>query len=62
MFSDLPVGKYAVGFKIVTMTDSSRVTKPLFNYFGEKETGDRYQKISIHVWYPSKPNTGEWTT
>ena len=58
MFSNLPVGKYAVGFKIVTLTDSSRVTKPLYNYFGEKETGDRYQRISIHIWYPSKSNTG----
>ena len=47
-----------VGFKIVTLTDSSRVTKPLYNYFGEKETGDRYQKISIHIWYPAKSNTG----
>lgn len=58
MFSNLPVGKYAVGFKIVTLTDSSRVAKPLYNYFGEKETGNRYQKISIHIWYPAKSNTG----
>jgi len=58
MFSNLPVGKYAVGFRIVTLTDSSRVTKPLYNYFGEKETGDRYQRISIHIWYPAKSNTG----
>ncbi len=61
LYNDLPVGKYAVGFKIVTITDSSRVTKPLYNYFGEKETGDRYQKISIHLWYPAKANTGKGT-
>ncbi len=58
LYSNLPVGKYSVGFKIFTLTDSSRVTKPLDNYFGEKETGDRYQKITIHLWYPAKPNTG----
>lgn len=50
LYNNLLVGKYTVGFKIVTITDSSRVTKPLYNYFGEKETGDGYQKISIHVW------------
>ncbi len=59
IYINLPIGKYAVGFKIVTITDSSRVTKPLYNYFGEKEDGDRYQKISIHIWYPAKPNTGK---
>ena len=61
LFRDLPIGKYSVGFKIITIADSSRVTKPLFNYFGERETGDRYQKISIHLWYPAKPNTGKGT-
>ncbi|HYF31750.1 MAG TPA: tetratricopeptide repeat protein [Chitinophagaceae bacterium] len=59
MFANLPVGKYAVGFKIVTFTDDSRVTKPLYNFFGEKETADRYRKISLHIWYPAKPNTGK---
>ena len=47
-----------VGFRIITIIDSTRVTKPLYNYFGEKETGDRHRKISIHLWYPAKPNTG----
>jgi hypothetical protein len=61
LFRDLSIGKYTVGFKIITIADSSRVTKPLFNYFGERETGDRYQKISIHLWYPAKPNTGKGT-
>ncbi len=58
-YSNLPIGKYPIGFNIVTLTDSSRVTKPLYNYFGEKETGDRHKKISIHVWYPAKNNTGK---
>src|SRR6185295_7376472 len=61
LFRDLPVGKYPVGFKIITINDSSRVTKPLYNYFGERETGDRYQRISIHLWYPSKASTGNGT-
>lgn len=57
--ANLPVGKHAVGFKIITITDSSRVPKPLYNYFGEKEKEDRYQKITIHLWYPAKPGTGK---
>ena len=61
LFRDLPVGIYTIGFKIITIADSSRVTKPLYNYFGERETGDRYQRISIHLWYPAKPNTGKGT-
>lgn len=59
LYNNLPVGKYTVGFKIVTISDSSRVTKPFYNYFGEKETGDRYHNISIHIWYPAKSNTGK---
>jgi len=59
LYSDLPVGKYPVGFKIVTITDSSRVTKPLYNYFGEKEKNDRFRKVTIHTWYPSGINTGD---
>ena len=59
LLRDLPFGKYSVGFKIITIKDSSRVTKPLYNYFGEKEKGDRYHTISIHLWYPAKPNSGQ---
>lgn len=57
LYDDLPVGKYTVGFKIVTVTDSSRVTKPLYNYFGEREKSDRFRKVTIHTWYPSIPNS-----
>lgn len=53
VFDNLPVGKYNVGFTIITFIDSSRVTDPLYNYFGERETIDRHKKISVHVWYPS---------
>lgn len=59
LFENLPVGKYDVGFKIITLTDSSRVTRPLYNYFGEKEMGDLYQKIHIQVWYPAQPGAGK---
>jgi hypothetical protein len=59
LYSNLPVGKFKVGFKISTLTDSSRVSKPAFNYFGEKETGNRYQKISFHIWYPATPNSSK---
>ncbi len=59
MFENLPTGKYTVGFKIVTLTDDSRIDKPEFNYFGEKINGDRSHNFSIHIWYPAKPNTGK---
>lgn len=59
LYNDLPVGKYTVGFKIVTVIDSSRVTKPLYNYFGEKEESDRFRKVTIHTWYPSAPNSAK---
>lgn len=61
IFTQLPVGKYTVGFKIITLTDDSRVTKPEFNYLGEKNEGDRRKKITIHLWYPAKANTGKKT-
>jgi hypothetical protein len=58
IYNSLPVGKYAVGFKIITIEDPSRVSKPEYDYLGEKTTGDRIKKITIHIWYPAKPNTG----
>ena len=56
LFVNLPKGKFAVGYKIITLTDSARITKPPYNYFGEKETGDPHQKITIHIWYPAQNN------
>src|SRR6188768_2477425 len=61
IYTNLPVGKYAVGFKIFTITDESRIDKPEYNYLGEKNEGDRRKKITIHLWYPAKPNTGKKT-
>jgi hypothetical protein len=58
-YENLPVGKYAVGFKIFTLTDPSRIAKPEFNYLGEKVEGDRRKKITVHLWYPAKINTGK---
>lgn len=60
-FTNLPVGKYPVGFKIISFTDKSRVTKPLYTYLGERDTSDRYKKVTIHLWYPAVPNTGKGT-
>lgn len=61
IYENLPVGKYAVGFKIITITDSSRVAKPAYNYLGEKNTGDLSRKITIHLWYPAEANSGKAT-
>jgi len=59
IYENLPVGKYAVGFKIFTLTDPARIAKPEFNYLGEKIEGDRRKKITIQLWYPAENNTGE---
>jgi hypothetical protein len=57
LYKNLPKGKYAVGYNIITLIDSSRITKPAYNYFGEKETGDLHHKITIHIWYPAENNS-----
>ncbi|MEI9810949.1 MAG: hypothetical protein WDO16_25420 [Bacteroidota bacterium] len=59
IYENLPVGKYAVGFKIFTLTDSSRISKPEYNYSGEKNEGDRLRKITIHLWYPAVASSGK---
>ena len=59
VYKNLPVGKFQVGFKIVTLTDSSRIVRPLHNYLGEKDLGDRYKKIRLHIWYPAIQNSGK---
>ncbi len=58
IYQALPAGKYAVGFKIITITDSTRISKPEYNYLGEKNEGDRLRKITIHLWYPAIANSG----
>jgi len=58
IYKNLPVGKYAVGFKIITLTDSNRVSKPAYDYLGEKNSSDQFRKITVHLWYPSKNNSG----
>jgi hypothetical protein len=59
IYENLPVGKYNVGFKIFTLTDYTRIITPEYNYLGEKNEGDRHAKITVHLWYPAKPNTGK---
>jgi tetratricopeptide (TPR) repeat protein len=59
IYENLPVGKYKVGFKIITLTDDTRVTMPEYNYMGEKNDGDRTRKITIHLWYPANVNSGK---
>ena len=61
IYQSLPVGKYAVGFKIFTLTDITRVDKPEYNYLGEKNEGDRSKKLTVHLWYPAQANTGTKT-
>lgn len=54
IYATLPVGPNDVGFKIVTLDDDSRISKPAINYLGEKDQGDRTWKIKLHIWYPAK--------
>lgn len=53
------MGKFAVGFRIITLTDDTRIGKPGFDYLGEKNQGDLRRKITIHLWYPAQPGTGQ---
>lgn len=59
LYANLPVGKYAVGFKIITLSDYTRVDKPEYNYLGEKNEGDRARKITVHLWYPAADNASK---
>jgi tetratricopeptide (TPR) repeat protein len=61
IYENLPVGKYAVGFKVITITDSSRAGRPAYNYLGEKNKGDLSKKITIHLWYPAEANSAKTT-
>jgi hypothetical protein len=62
LFDHLPVGPLPVGFKIMTLTDSSRVAKPEFDYFGNKVEGSRLKKVTVHIWYPgSGPSASKLT-
>lgn len=58
IYSDLPMGNYPVGFKIITIIDSTRVTRPEVNSVGEKNTGNRHQQLALHIWYPAKASAG----
>jgi hypothetical protein len=58
LYDNLPVGKYSVGFSILTVADSNRISQPEYNYLGEKNEGDRSRKITIQIWYPSAEKTG----
>lgn len=53
-YSDLPIGPHDVGFKIVTIYDSSRVTSPVLNPVGVRVEGSRLRPIVMHIWYPAK--------
>src|SRR3569833_1456789 len=58
IYGQLPVGKYAVGFKIITLIDSTRTSSPEYNYIGEKIPGDRLKKVTMHLWYPAQDEQG----
>lgn len=59
LYANLPVGKYSVGFKIITLIDNTRDEQPEYNYLGEKNKGDRSRKITIHLWYPAAYNAAK---
>lgn len=57
LFGDLKPGPYAVGFKVIKITDSSRPAKPKQDYFGAHDNSDRARRLYVHLWYPAKPST-----
>jgi tetratricopeptide (TPR) repeat protein len=59
LFHDLPVGQYGVGFQIISITDSTRISKAERNYLGEKNEGNRYRRFTIHLWYPAVAEPGK---
>lgn len=61
IYEHLPVGAYAVGFKIFTITDETRAAVPEYDYLGNKYAGDRSRKITVQLWYPAEANTGRRT-
>ncbi len=62
LYSDLPIGPHAVGFKIVTIIDSSRVAIPEYNFAGQKNSGNRHKQITAHVWYPARAGNKPYLT
>lgn len=59
LYSDLPKGTHDVGFKIVTIYDSSRVTSGPLNSFGIPVEGNRLRPIVMHIWYPAKKGSAK---
>lgn len=59
IYKSLPMGKYPVGFRIFTIDDFTRAARPPYNYMGERNVGERQRKITIHLWYPAKANSGK---
>lgn len=59
IYENIPVGKYQVGFKIITLTDDTRVGRPEFDYLGKTNEGDRRKKFTLHIWYPAASQGGK---
>jgi hypothetical protein len=53
---ELPIGKYPVGFKVVTFEDGTRLTARDRDLLNQEDNTSTIRKINIHIWYPSEQN------
>lgn len=53
LWGDLTAGRFAVGFRSVSVRDDSRVFRPEKRADGSPVPGDRSRPVQISYWYPS---------
>ena len=59
LFGELEAGPYAVGFRVIALTDPSRPSGPKLDANGRPADGDRARRLAIHVWYPAAASRGD---
>ncbi len=54
LFGNLQPGPFPIGFKVINISDSSRLVRPKQDYFGNPASSDRTRQLYVHLWYPAK--------
>lgn len=52
-WKDLKPGQYTVGYKVLNNYDHSRHIKPLKDFEGKLNEGERALPVQVHIWYPA---------
>lgn len=55
-WGNLQPGPYAIGYKMIVVTDSSRYYRDGFEPFVLNKNGKQFRKLALYVWYPAKKN------